>query len=117
MPTERRIDALQSAEYEIQQADRDFVNKLYDRAEKNLAKAEKNWEDSAGYGSRAPIYRRQDQLRLCRLALQGASHQCFKCDKHYSHVSEAIKQYEDMRKAGIETVPISTVIDALASLY
>ena len=97
--------------------DRQFVIQQLEKAEKNLNKAEQNWQDSGGYGSRAPINRWSDQERLCQIALKAVNSTCEKCTRRNKRIRELIEQLETMQRSGCENISIERALNMLGSVW
>ena len=97
--------------------DKAFVEKELAKARRNLEKAEINWEQSGGYGSRAPINRWSDQERLCLLALKAVEQSCGKCSRRNKTCYELIKKLDARRKAGVVMLHIEDVRSMIDMLW
>ena len=97
--------------------DKAFVEKELAKARRNLEKAEINWEQSGGYGSRAPINRWSDQERLCLLALKAVEQSCGKCSRRNKTCYELIKGLDERREIGEEKLDIEEVRNMINSLW
>ena len=97
--------------------DKAFVEKELAKARRNLEKAEINWEQSGGYGSRAPINRWSDYERLCLLALKAVEQSCGKCSRRNKTCYELIKKLDKLCKDGVEKIDIEEVRSMINSLW
>lgn len=102
---------------ENDQRDREFVAVQMEKALKKLEKAEQHWAESEGYGSRSPVYRADDQVRLCRLAEKGVAQSCYTCNKRLKQLNAKIKELMEKEKLCIQQIDIHDVIDMLRSVY
>lgn len=97
--------------------DKAFVEKELAKARRNLEKAEINWEQSGGYGSRAPINRWSDYEKLCLLALKAVEQSCGKCVRRNKTCYELIKNLDKRGKTGVVKLDIEEVRSMINSLW
>lgn len=108
---------MEELDKEHKEREKQFVLKELERARRNLEKAEQNWENSGGYGSRAPIYRWSDQERLCTIAMRAVEYQCEMCRKHRERTYEAMKELEKRQKAGDVSISLEEVRGIINALW
>jgi hypothetical protein len=110
-------EIMEELDEEKRERERAFVLKELERARKNLEKAEKNWQDSGGYGSRAPINRWSDQERLCMIAMRAVEYQCERCQKRSKRLYEVMKDIERRQKTGVVHLSLEEVRNIIDSLW
>ena len=110
-------EIMKELDEEKREREQAFVLKELERARKNLEKAEINWEQSGGYGSRAPINRWSDQERLCLLALKAIEQSCGKCSRRNKTCYELIKKLDKRRETGVVKLDIEEVRSMIDLLW
>ena len=94
-----------------------WVRDLLEKTEKKLEKAEYDYQNSGGYGSRATITRYDKEVRLCRLALRGLEQSCYRCDLRWRNIWSFVSLLEAEKKEGFDKIDIDRAIDLIKSLY
>ena len=110
-------ELMEELEREQNERERVFVEKQLEKAEIRLQKAEDNWQNSGGYGSRAPVDRWSDQERLCTIALRAVNSSCEKCTRRNKRIRELIEQIEAMQRSGSGDISLERVKDMLGSVW
>ena len=97
--------------------DTEFVLNRLEKERKALDNAEREWQESGGYGTRSPITRHYNQVKLCELALKGLEQTCSYCQRRRNNIKLLCEKLKAESKIGFETISIERAIDIIESLY
>lgn len=111
---------MSNVDEELKQEQRDsdlrWVIELRDKAQASYDKAEHEYQNSGGYGSRGSITKYYNQVKLCELAIKGLNHQCQCCSLRLKNGHTFIKQLQEDKKAGFDNIPIERVISMINAM-
>jgi hypothetical protein len=112
-------EAVIEAELRADDRERDlkWVRERLAQAEKKLDRAEQEWQNSGGYGSRSQMTRLENEVRLCRLALRGLETGCHRCDMRWKNISSLVDTLEAEKRAGFDKMDIDRAIDLIKAMY
>lgn len=102
---------------EKKQSDMEFVMNRLNKERKALENAEREWQESGGYGTRAPITRHYNQIKLCELALKGLEQTCSYCQRRRNNIKSFCEKLKAESKIGVDAISIERVINIIESLY
>ena len=115
------IGADQIAEEQLREdkikRDTEFVLDKLNKERNALDKAEREWQESGGYGTRSPITRHYNQVKLCELALKGLEQTCSYCQRRRNNIKLLCEKLKAESKIGFETISIERAIDIIESIY
>lgn len=91
-----------SIRYETEEKERkrNIVLKKFKEAQKKYDEAERNYQDTGSASTMRTMYRHEDMMMICELALQALDNVCEKCESHRRKARYAVDKYKTAKKLG-----------------